>query len=97
MNAVALIIDGSQGIYIPKLFVESFSLPLWGLDQDEWCVQQCLSPENEHYWEAWEEIMNKAEFKEGDYTYRLYQNDDLWALDYDRMTDEEKQNFGFEE
>ena len=109
LDAVSLLVADTWGVYVPQEFVERFNLADWGIDPESWAAQVCAAgPEdNEHYWLAWEQILNNAEFKEGEYTvgedkltvhtWRLYQDGDLWALCDELMTDEEKQNFGFDE
>ena len=54
-------------------------------------------PESEGYWDVWNSVLNKAfliDYEGNRFT--LYQDGDLWALCFDRMTPEEKSNFGFE-
>ena len=99
MNAIELLLSDARGIYIPRDFVEGFDVTRWGLDPDSWEVQTCADPDNLLYWDAWEQICNRAEFKqyEGRHVWRLHQDGDLWAICYELMTDEEKHNFGFED
>ncbi len=112
LDAVECLLSDARGQYIPRDFVANFDITQWGIDPKSWAANTCAEgPEdNEHYWEAWDEILNKAEFKSGEYTvgtmgedkltvhtWRLYQDGDLWALCYELMSDEEKQNFGFDE
>ena len=100
MDSIQLLLSDARGIYIPRDFVDGFDLDKWGLDPDSWEVQTCLkgpSYENDDYWEAWASILDKAEFKEAGHTWRLNQDGDLWAICHELMTDEEKNNFGFED
>lgn len=106
MNAVVLILSDARGIYIPRDFVcDDYNeiawehCKAWGLNESNIeCWQDAANPENEFYWEAWDWILNNAEFtaESGD-KYRLYQDGDLWGICYDKMTEEEKRNFGFED
>ena len=104
MNAVILILSDARGIYIPRDFVTDNYNEIacdhclaWGLDPDSWCVTTCANPEADGYWDAWDEILNNARYVDanGD-VFTLYQEGDLWGLCVDRMTDEEKSNFGFD-
>ena len=97
-DAVCLLLSDARGVYIPRDFVEGFDREAWGLsDPDfDWAWETCSDPDNEHYWEAWEQILWHATYTCGDYYWKLCQDGDLWALCDDLMTDEEKRNFGWE-
>ena len=108
LDAVEHLLSDARGQYIPRDFVECFNLADWGIDPESWAAQTCAEgPDNHDYWDAWEQILNNAEYKSGEYTvgedkltihtWRLYQDGDLWALCDELMSDEEKQNFGFDE
>ena len=96
LNAVELLISDSHGIYIPKLFVEMIeNNNRWSnINKDD--LSELDNPENEWYFDSWSNILDNAVFiaENGD-KYILYQDGDLWALCYDKMTIEEKDNFGF--
>ena len=105
MNAVALILSDSRGIYIPRDFLtDNYNeiavdhCAAWGLNADNfqhWFL--ALEPDSEIYWDAWDWVLEHAKFTDADgNVYRLYQDGDLWGLCFERMTDEEKENFGFE-
>jgi hypothetical protein len=97
-HAVVHLLSDARGVYIPQNFVEMFDIEQWGLDPESWAVKKCLEgPDVDGYWDAWDELLRKAERKNGEYTYTLYQDGDLWALCYERMDEEEKSNFGFDE
>jgi hypothetical protein len=106
LDAVMLILTDARGIYIPRDFItDEFNeidiehCEAWGLTEEnkkEW--QDAKNPESEWYWEAWTWILSNAKHttKDGD-IYTLYQDGDLWGLCVERMTNEEKTNFGFDE
>ena len=96
MQAVELLLNDARGIYIPRDFVEGFDVTKWGLDPDSWEVQTCADPDNLLYWDAWIQILDNAEFQHDGNVWRLHQDGDLWAVCYELMTDEEKQNFEFD-
>ena len=98
-NAVVLLLDGCRGINIPRDFSIKFNLEQWGftLKKSEE-LQDCLSDvENEYYWETWDYVLDNAVCVLNGNTYNLYQDGDLWALCYENMTKEEKQNFEMED
>jgi len=97
MDGIQLLLSDSHGIYIPKLFLESFlSFKTWGLLKSDF--KSLRNPENEAYWNMWEFCLNTAEHidKQGN-KWQLWQDGDLWAVCYELMTEEEKSNFGFED
>ncbi len=105
LNAVTLILSDARGIYIPRDFlcdddnqIAWSHCAAWGLNETNmrhW--DSAVYPDHEHYWEDWDWILNNAKYtdEEGN-VYRLHQDGDLWGLCYERMTDEEKKNFGME-
>jgi hypothetical protein len=45
----------------------------------------------------WIWVLDNAKYlAEGGDVYQLHQDGDLWGICYEKMTDEEKENFGFE-
>ena len=96
MENINLLLDSARGQYIPRDFIQGFDLNKFSGISD-WTIEQCQNPDNEAYWEAWESILNNAEYKHSDgRIFTLHQDGDLWLICYDNMTEEEKQNFGFE-
>ena len=97
MSGIQLLLRDAHGIYIPKLFLESFlSFKVWGLLKSDFKVLR--NPDNEYYWDKWDTCLNNAEHIDNDGNkWHLWQDGDLWAICPDLMTDEEKHNFGFEE
>ncbi len=105
MEAVIYILNGARGIYIPRDFltddlgnIAEDHCKAWGLitDNSEWW-KDAIDPYSEHYWDSWDWILTNAKYtsQDGD-IYYLYQNDDLWGVCYEKMTDEEKKNFGYD-
>lgn len=86
-NASLLIID-AHGIYIPQYFAEQY-FPQYVTNKDRFTaedLQDLTSPENEHYWEAWEEMLDNAELTDDKQRKcSLYQNGDLWAIPEDEL------------
>lgn len=103
MDAVILILSDARGHYIPRDFVSDDWNELaiehcraWNIKPDD--AEVLLNPEHEWYWETWDSVLNYASYTdEAGNVYRLYQDGNLWGICYEKMTDEEKQNFGFED
>lgn len=82
-NAI-LVADSHHGIYIPKLVAEEIITGYLKVKNKEdilWELSELGDPENENYWEAWEDLMNQViltglKGKE----YYLYQDEDVWAI-----------------
>lgn len=96
--AVILLVDSGHGVYVPLKFADTIDLDVWKVDLHEIETLQ-YGPEHFLYWDAWNSVLNTATATINGDTYHLHQSEhgDLWALCYDRMSDEEKENFGFEE
>lgn len=103
------LLSDARGIYIPRDFVQNFAIECKEEDREEakngkvWHgitaenVVDCQDPYNEWYWEAWESILNNAYWIDTNgFRWCLYQDGDLWAICYELLTDEEKENFGFD-
>lgn len=80
---ITLILDGSRGIYIPQGFAERFGhwLGEWkNVNQDD--IDTLLEgPDHEWYWEAWQNVVDNAEYMGADgVKYSLYQDGDVWLV-----------------
>lgn len=73
-----LLLSDAHGQYIPKVFYESFDLEKWNIKAED--CQELSDPENELYWDAWQELLNDAYCINNDKKYTLYQNSDLYAV-----------------
>jgi len=71
-----LLIDSHHGIYIPKLFYDNFDFEQFGLKKSDY--SDLNNPDNEYYWETWDDLLNNAETKEG---HILQQDQDLWLTE----------------
>ena len=75
-----LMIDGSSGIYIPKLFAERGYPIIWDGISEEAREILRKGPEAEHYWDAWDEVLETAIVEDQDGArWRLYQDEGLFA------------------
>lgn len=97
MSGIQLLLSDARGIYIPKIFLESFlSFKVWGLKKADYKVLN--NPDNGGYWDAWNACLNNAKHTDKDgNVWQLWQDGDLWAICPALMSDEEKANFRFED
>ena len=97
MDSINLLVSDANGVYVPQVFAENYDLSLWsGIDQEDLeTINQ--GPDNEYYWEAWNNILNSATYSHEGNQYHLHQDGDLWAICYDKITDEEYKDFFGEE
>ena len=96
MSGIQLLLSDSRGIYIPRDFLEGFDMNQWNIDSKY--IERLSSPDNEWYWDNWDVVLNNAKHTDKDgNVWHLWQDGDLWAICPVLMTDEEKQNFGFED
>lgn len=90
-TGLQLLLSDSHGVNIPRRFALAFDLPAFGIAEDDEDVAILLKgADHEHYWDAWDAVMNKAKTAEGGY---LYQDGDLWLVHPHLMDDEEYVNF----
>lgn len=87
-NAIELV-DNHHGIYIPLMFVQRWDAPEFFLNYREISqdiLDVKMGPDNENYWEAWENILDNAKFCPDHeiimdaQVYTLYHDMDLWAI-----------------
>jgi hypothetical protein len=88
-ETIILLIDEVAGIYIPRNFYQHFDFSHWGLNRAEY--SDLSSPENEHYWDAWDEVLRDAEHHdEGGHVWSLYQDGSLFAVRTDHVFEGEE-------
>ena len=93
LDHVNIILSDARGVYIPRDFVsllsseeKEFQERYNGVDWELW--HELEDPENENYWEAWEELMGCYKSEDG---HRIHQNGDLYEISPDM--DKEPQEF----
>lgn len=91
-STICLLLDSARGQYIPRDFVQSFDLEKFQGVSD-WAKKECENPDNGHYWDAWESILNNTRYIEDGRVFILHHDGDLWLLCIDEMSDEDKFNF----
>jgi hypothetical protein len=95
MSGMKMLLDGSRGIYVPSTFVELYNVFEWGFYEDEHNIATLAEgPDGDSCWDAWDEVLNKAEFIDQDGNkWFLHHDEDLWAMCEALMTEEEHESF----
>jgi hypothetical protein len=76
MNKI-LLLDENRGVYIPMQFGIIYGDDVWNIDKE---LLKELHIDSPVYWEAWEEVLEKAVVQIDGVSYKLHQDGDLWAI-----------------
>ena len=92
-----LFLDGARGQYIPRDFAQTIKREcIKGVSLE---LLESLAKENsndsEFYWEDWEAVLNNAKVVFDGAEYILHHDGDLWLINFDAMTEQEREDFGF--
>lgn len=92
-DGIKLLADSARGIYIPQ-YAESALCDGWvNWDNETRAILAC-GPENPEYWDAWCEVLDRLEYTDNaGNVWRLYQDDDLFAVCSELLTDSEYESF----
>jgi hypothetical protein len=84
-NPFELLVSDHHGQYIPQVFAETVRRDLFGetISAEDWAVLES-GPDHEHYCETWDSVLSSAETADG---VSLYQDGDLWAVDWSLIGD----------
>lgn len=85
-----LLLSDSHGVYIPKLWADELSeeeAESFGVSWESVLICQS-GPDAESYWEAWQEILDSAEWDEDGVEWSLHQSGDLWRVRVDAVLPE---------
>lgn len=92
-------LDSARGQYIPRDFAQCINREfLHGVSGETLdSLTKENSNEDEFYWDDWEIVLSNAKIVFDGVEYTLHHDGDLWLINFSLMSDEEKQNFGFED
>ena len=99
MQNVECIVNGAHGVFVPMVFAKTIKRELLSgvsvetldyLAKDE-------SIEDDFFWDTWDGVLNNARIIHNGKIYHLHQDVDLFAIDWDNLTEEEKYNLGLED
>ena len=87
MSGIEILMSDNRGVYIPRDFAEGFDG--WsGINIEDLEILK-KGPDVDWYWEAWDNVLNDAFHNDKDgFTWRLYQDGDLFAICDQLMTNE---------
>lgn len=90
LAAVEILLDSSRGVYIPRDAVPI--LLANGVEITEEQQQTLSDPDNEFYWEAWNEIADNKTIKGDGGEWHLHLDGDLFLVNHQAMTPTEHLN-----
>lgn len=98
-KAIIHFLDSARGQYIPRDFSQIINRSfVSGVSEDLLdSLAKEDSNEGEFYWEDWEIVLNNAKIVFDGVEYTLHHDGDLWLINFDAMTEQERINFGFDE
>ena len=89
-------LDDHRGIYIPRDFANSFAnreKDVSGVDAEDWEILEA-GPDHEHYWEAWDDVCDRATVTdEHGVQYHVYQDGACWLIPLGMEWDEKNDFF----
>lgn len=90
---VELLCDSHHGVYIPQVMIHRLKDNGWRNIPIN-SVEVLSNPDNEDYWETWEEVLQNAEWHDAStgQVFKLHQDGDLWAYCPDSCTPQEYHN-----
>jgi len=85
---IECILDGNRGIYLPQDFTRKYDLDDCGpdIDPEDWAIVE-NGPDEEFYWEAWDNILENARILADGHFWGLWQDQDLFAIRADADLD----------
>lgn len=98
-KAIIHFLDSARGQYIPRDFAQIVNREvLQGVSLE---LLDNLAKENsndsEFCWEDWLTVLDNARIVYNGTKYTLHHDGDLWLINYEAMTEQERIDFGFEE
>jgi hypothetical protein len=89
-ETIRCLIDGARGIYVPMSFATCYDHRVWHISEDDYAILS-TGPDQEYYWETWDDVLNYAHYEEGKHTWRLYlgESGDLFCVRDDHEFEED--------
>ena len=96
-NSIILFLDSARGQYIPRDFAQTIKREyIKGVSLE---LLESLakndSAEYDDYWDDWHFVLDNAKILFNGAEYTLHHDGDLWLVNFDAMTEQEREDFGF--
>jgi hypothetical protein len=99
MENIVLFLDGSRGQFIPRDFAQTietkYILEYEKFKYDLDFLAKDNASESDWYWNAWQNILDNIQIKVNGRIYSLYQCDDLFLVDWENLSENERQNLEY--
>ena len=98
MRNIECIIDSRHGVFVPVVFAQTINRALLsGVSAEtlDYLAKEG-SLEDDGFWEEWDSVLNNARITHNGKIYHLHQDGDLFAIDWDNLTDKEYESLGLE-
>ena len=98
MKNIKCVVDGRHGVFVPQWFAQTVNRELLsGVTAEtlDYLAKE-ESLEDDGFWDAWDSVLNNARITHNGKIYHLHQDGDLFAIDWDNLTDDESEAFGLE-
>ena len=80
METWNLLIDSNRGVFVAQSFAANYNYLDHNIKADDLAIL-LEGPENEDYWETWEDVLNYCELTDQDGNkFTLHHDSDLWAV-----------------
>lgn len=93
-------LDDHRGVYIPRDFANCFNdraKHVSGVSNEDWQILES-GPDNEQYWEAWNDVCDNAIVTdENGVKFRLYQDGALWLIPEGMEWNDDTESFDYPE
>ena len=96
MQNIECIVDGAHGVYVPMVFAQTVNRALLSgvaVETLDYLAKEG-SVEDDGFWDAWDSVLNNARITHNGKIYHLHQDGDLFAIDWDNLSDDEFEAFG---
>jgi len=92
MTGFKILLSDSNGVYIPKMFVNGFEGWKNITDQDIEILNEGI--DGNLYWDTWDNVIQKTEYvDEEGHIWHLYQDGDLFAVCHELVDEAREERF----
>lgn len=98
MQNVECIVNSAHGVFAPMVFAQTVNRELLSgvsVETLDYLAKED-SIEDDGFWDVWDSVLNNARIAHNGKIYHLHQAGDLFAIDWDNLTEDESEAFGLE-